>query len=105
MEITKNDEKVAYYKEFCQQIFTITNSGLSSIEFINDVLHKFTLSEKNLNDHKTIIKDLLSNINSRKEEIYVYQSENEILKKELNFWVYDFEHIKNSLVVRVIICI
>jgi len=100
-EITKNNEKVDYYKKFCAEILTMSNTNATTVEAISEVLLKPNISEENLSNHKKLIKELLTSINSKKKETYLLESEIEILKKELNFWLYDFEHLKLDNNVRV----
>ena len=55
---------------------------------------------QNLMAHKKLIQDLLNIVNEKRDTIYLLQSENEILSKELNFWVYDFEKLKLDNTIR-----
>lgn len=87
-------EKIHYYKELAKTVIQQKNKHLAKIEAINDCLFANKLSTKNLQDHKNLIKDLLNVVNEKRDQIYLLMSENEILLKELNFWVHDFERLK-----------
>jgi hypothetical protein len=87
-------EKISYYKELAKNVIQQKNKHLAKIEMINDVLFANKLSMTNLMAHKKLIQDLLNIINEKRDTIYLLQSDNEILTKELNFWIYDFEKLK-----------
>jgi hypothetical protein len=53
-----------------------------------------------LNQHKKLIQDLLNIINEKRQEIYIQKSSNEIMDKELNFWIYDWNFVKCSDLIR-----
>jgi hypothetical protein len=36
----------------------------------------------------------LNIVNEKRDQIYLLTSEKEILEKELNFWIYDFDKLK-----------
>ena len=93
-------EKILYYKELAKTIIQQKNKHLDKIETINDVLFANKLSNQNLQDHKKLIQDLLYIINEKRDQIYLLTSENEILNKELNFWIYDFEKLKLDVKTR-----
>lgn len=93
-------EKISYYKELAKNVIQQKNKHLRKIEEINDVLFANKLSMPNLMSHKKLIQDLLNIINEKRDTIYLLQSENEILNKELNFWVYDFEKLKLDNTIR-----
>jgi hypothetical protein len=87
-------EKILYYTELAKAVNQQKNKHLTKIEAINDCLFANKLSLENLQKHKTLIKDLLNVINEKRDQIYLLTSENEILTKELKFWVHDFEKLK-----------
>ncbi len=87
-------EKIHYYKELAKTVIQQKNKHLAKIEAINDCLFANKLSMQNLQNHKNLIKDLLNVVNEKRDQIYLLMSENEILTKELNFWVYDFDKLK-----------
>ena len=57
--------------------------------------------KENLTSHKKIIHQLLQSLNKKKDDIYLLNSQNEILEKECRFWIYDFDSLKNSTEMRV----
>lgn len=87
-------EKINYYKELAKTVIQQKNKHLAKIEAINDCLFANKLSMQNLQDHKKLIQDLLNVINEKRDQIYLLTSENEILTKELSFWLYDFDKLK-----------
>lgn len=98
--INQMKRKIFYYKELCKNVIQQKNNHLSKIEKINDVLFANKLSHENLENHKSLIHDLLNIINEKRDQIYLLNSEKEILTNELKFWVYDFERIKLDSKVR-----
>ena len=50
--------------------------------------------------HKKLIKDLLNITTEKREEVYLLTSKMEILKRECNFWIYDFENIRKNKEIR-----
>lgn len=92
--IEKLKEKINYFKELCKTIIQQKNKHLSKIESINDTLFAKRVCAENLGNHKKLIHELLNVINEKRDQIYLLMSEKEILDKELNFWVYDFDKIK-----------
>lgn len=93
-------DKIFYYKELCKTIIQQKNKHLSKIEKINDTLFAKKLCHENLQDHKNLIHELLNVVNEKRDQIYLLNSEKEILIKELNFWVFDFERIKIHPTIR-----
>jgi len=87
-------EKVNYFKELSKTVIQQKNKHLQKIEKINDILFANKLSMQNLQDHKLLINDLLGVINEKRDQIYILSSEKEIMEKELNFWIYDFDRLK-----------
>jgi len=92
--VSKLKEKITYFKELSKTIIQQKHKHLEKIEKINDILFSKKLSIENLNDHKSLIKDLLHIVNEKRDEIYLINSERDILKREINFWIYDFENLK-----------
>lgn len=87
-------EKISYYKELAKAVIQQKNKHISKIEDINDCLFSNKMSIENLQRHKNLIKELLNVVNEKRDQIYLLTSENEILTKELSFWVHDFEKLK-----------
>jgi len=87
-------DKIHYYKELAKTVIQQKNKHLNKIEAINDCLFANKLSMKNLQDHKNLIKDLLNIINEKRDQIYLLMSDNEILTREVNFFVHDFDKLK-----------
>lgn len=87
-------DKIHYYKELAKTVIQQKNKHLNKIEAINDCLFANQLSKKNLQDHKNLIKDLLNIINEKRDQIYLLKSDIEILTREVNFFVHDFDKLK-----------
>lgn len=98
--VYKTKEKIKYYKDLCRMIFQAREKNLNILEKLNDILVSNKMTEENLNNHKTIIKALLTVINQKREEMFIMNSKVEIAEKELNFWIYDFEKIKANRKLR-----
>lgn len=97
---SKLNEKIYFYKDLCKLIVQQKHKHIEKIEVIAEIIATTKLSSENLNNHKKLIKDLLHINNEKREELYLKNSEIEILKKELNFFVYDFEKIKLNTYIR-----
>jgi hypothetical protein len=93
--------KISYYKDLCKMIIQQKNVHIEKIETINDTLFANKLTKENLQDHKKLIHNLLGIVNEKREEIYLMQSQIEILEKEIKFWLYDFDSIKINAEIRV----
>ena len=74
--------------------------NIIKLDKINEILFDRNISAENLENHKKIIQELLQKIEDKGEKNYILQSEKEILEKELNFWVYDFENLKLNTNIR-----
>ena len=98
----KMNRKIKYYQELCKTIIHQKNQNSDKIESINDILFSNIVSYENLHLHKKLINDLLSIINEKREEIYLQNTNIEILEKEIRLWIYDFDSIKLSQEIRVI---
>lgn len=98
--VNKIKEKIHYYKDLCKTVIQQKNRHLDRIENINDVLFSHKLTKENLDDHKSLIRDLLQLVNEKREQIYLLQSTSEILEKEIKFWVYDYDMIKLNPKIR-----
>ena len=48
-----------------------------------------------------MIQSLLKMNTEKREEIYLIRSQKEILEKEINLWVYDYDKIKVNTEIRV----
>ena len=92
--INKVKQKITYYKELCKTIIQQNNKHITKIENINDVLFANQVSKDNLDLHKKLISELLAVVNEKRDQIYLITAEKEIMQKELNFWVSDFEKLK-----------
>jgi hypothetical protein len=106
--VNKMKDKIRYYKELCKTIMQMKNNQIDKIEEINDVLFRNKLTkgksgfyEENLNNHKSLIQSLLKMNTEKREEIYLIRSQKEILEKEINLWVYDYDKIKINTEIRV----
>ena len=93
-------EKISYYKELAKSLIDQKNKHLPNIEEINEVLLTNKITKPNLENHKKLVYELLNYINQKKEQNYLLTSENEIMSKELNFWVYDFDKLKLDNTIR-----
>jgi len=94
-------KKIEFYKELCKTILSQEQDTLSDIDIINDVLFSNVRTEKNLSDHKDLIRKLLKMVQDKSDEIYLLTSEIEILQKELRYWIFDYEALKHNKVIRV----
>lgn len=106
--INKMKDKIKYYKELCKTIMQMKNHQIEKIEEINDILFNNKLSKgkqlyyiDNLNNHKNLIQSLLKLNSEKREEIYLITSQKDILEKELNLWIYDYNKIKVNTEIRV----
>ena len=92
--------KIKYLKELNKTVIQRKNNHVSKIEKINDILFAHRPTKENIQDHKLIINELLQIINDKKDQIYLIESEYRIIHRELNFWVTDFDKIKNEAPLR-----
>lgn len=93
-------EKVMFYKDLCKLILQQKHRHIENIDYITDILVSQRISSNNLNNHKKLIKDMLQLINEKREEIYLLNSDKEMLQKELNLYLFDFERLKLDKDVR-----
>ena len=100
-EIEKMREKIQNYKNLIKLIFQQKTKHIDKVEAINEVLFSQKLTNENLQLHKKLIQDLLSLINEKREELYLKQSELEILDKDIKFWIYDYDNLKINAEIRV----
>jgi len=100
-EHDKNVRKINFYKELCVTILAQKHHHITDIESIYTILFTKRLNEKNLKDHKDLISNLLHVLQEKNEEIYLLKSENEILNKELNYWIYGYDKLKHNKELRV----
>ncbi len=70
------------------------------LEKINSILISSKITEENLNNHKNLIQSLLIVINEKREEIIKMNCKVESAEKELKFWIYDFDNIKENKKIR-----
>jgi len=94
-------QKINFYKELCKTVLSQKQDSLGNIDSINDVLFANTITETNLNNHKDLIKKLLKVLQEKNEEVYLLTSETEIMRKEVNFWIYDYDAMKHDKAFRV----
>ena len=99
----KMNSKIKYYKEQYKAVLQQKHKFDEKLESMNDILFSYALTSENLNKHKKLIHDLLSTINEKREEIYLKNSNIEILEKEIKLWIYNFDSIKISPEIRVIL--
>lgn len=92
--INKVKQKITYYKELCKSIIAQENKHIKKIEDINDTLFSNRITKENLNNHKKLITDLLAVVNEKRDQIYLVNSEKEIMEKECRFWITDFDKLK-----------
>lgn len=93
-------EKIGYYKDLCKTLIDNKNNQNTKIDKINDILFSRKLTEENLNDHKTLIYNLINLLNEKRDQIYLLNTDVEIMNKELNYFVYGFDKIKLSAKIR-----
>jgi len=98
--INKVKQKISYYKELCKTIIQQENNHIKKIEDVNDVLFANKVSTENLNLHKKLISELLAVINEKRDQIYLVNSEKEIMERECRFWITDFDRIKLCKITR-----
>lgn len=91
----KIKEKVEYYKDLCKTVLEHKEKKEESkLEKLNDILFQRVCTKENLNDHKTIIYNLIDLLKEKRDEIYLHRSEIDIMKKELNLFVHGFDMLK-----------
>ena len=88
--INKQDSNINITKEY---EYT-NNETFKLVEDVSFVMAANKPNINNLNNHKRIIKKLLSQITSLKETIYILKSDINQRDKELNQWVYNWDIIK-----------
>ncbi len=93
-------EKIGYYKDLCKTLIQSNNNQNNKIDKINDILFSRKLSEENLNDHKTLIYNMISLLDEKRNQIYLYKTDIDIMNKELNYFVYGFDKIKLDSKIR-----
>lgn len=90
-------EKIKALEEINETILKKNLNFISDLPFrsiISEALLDESVTENNLNKHKTIIKKLLSELQTQKQENIQQNSQNNILKNELSLWLYDFDRMK-----------
>jgi len=100
--IQNMQNKIDMYKETCK---TFVNKNSAEIVSNNDgvekILNSSHLTEENLNNHKSLIKNLLNAINEKRNKIYHLEDDLKLLQKETYFFVYEFDKIKVDYSIRV----
>jgi hypothetical protein len=102
-EIEKMRIKIQNYKNLIKLIFQQKTKHIEKVDTINEILFSHKLTTENLLQHKKLIQDLLSLTNEKREELYLKQSELEILEKDIRFWISEYDNIKINAEVRVTI--
>ena len=97
----KMNTKIKYYKDLCKRVIQQKNKHLK-VESINDILFSNKLTLENLMSHKKLIEDLLAIMNEKREEIYMLNTNLEIVEKEIRLWIYDYDLIKCCADMRVV---
>ena len=92
--LTKLYDKIKFYKDLCKLVIQQKHKYLERIEEISDTLVSQRITFENLSSHKKLIQDLLNIINEKREEIYILQADNEILKRELSLYLIKFDTLK-----------
>jgi hypothetical protein len=98
--INKIKQKISYYKELCKTIIQQEHNYIKKIEDVNDVLFANKVSKENLNAHKKLISELLAVINEKRDQIYLCNSEKDIMERECKFWITDFDKVKLCKITR-----
>lgn len=93
-------EKIGYYKDLCKTLIENKNNQNTKIDKLNDILFARKLNEENLNDHKTLIYNLIHLLNEKRDQMYLFKTDIEIMNKELNNFVYGFDKIKLDTKIR-----
>lgn len=92
--IAKLYDKIKFYKDLCKLIVQQKNKHLDKMEEISDVLVSQRVTYENLSNHKRLIQDLLQIINEKREEIYLLKADIEIMTRELNIFLIEFDQLK-----------
>ena len=66
----------------------------TKLEKLNEILFQKNLTDKNLDDHKTIIHNFIDLVKEKREDIYLSKANEEIMTRELNLFVHGFEILK-----------
>jgi len=101
-EIRRGEERINNYKSFIKNVIH-TKVKDQKIDDIMDILFRNNLTQDNLDNHKKSLNFVLSLLNDQREANYMLTSEYEILNKEMNFWIADFDKLKAQKELRVII--
>ena len=96
----KMSNKIQYYKNLAKALVIKFNSKVTNIENISEILFENELSEYNLKRHKEIIQNTMDQIKIKQNEIYLLNSNYEILEKEAKTFVYGFCILKKSKSIR-----
>ena len=94
IQLKEMKSKVKYYKTLAKIIIQQKNKHLKHIEEISEVLVSNRPTAENLKKHKELIQKLIAVVNEKRDEIYILNSEISTLKKEINFWIFDFDGLK-----------
>jgi hypothetical protein len=92
--LSKLYDKIKFYKDLCKLVIQQKHKSLARIEEISETLVSQRITFENLSTHKKLIQDLLNIINEKREEIYILQADNEILRRELSLYLIKFDTLK-----------
>ncbi len=95
--LRKYKAKIKALTETNHLILSNSFNFIKNEPFQNDIstaLLNQTISKDNLNQHKIIIQKLLNDLKLQRESNYQMSSQMNILKNELDLWLYDFETLK-----------
>lgn len=90
-------EKIKALEEINESILKKHLNFISDLPFkskISEALLDESVTENNLTNHKAIIRRLLSELQTQKQENFQQISQNNILKNELSLWLYEFDKMK-----------
>lgn len=87
-------EKNEYYRDLCKTMFDCKDEKDNNLIRLNDILFSNNLTEKNLQDHKLLIKNLIHLINTKRNEVYLSRSNIDTMQKELLLFVHGFDLLK-----------
>ena len=94
-------DRIQVYKEFIKNVIHPSIKD-EKIDDINDILFRNNLTHENLMNHKKSINFLMGLLNDQREKNYMMHTDYEILSREMNFWITDFDTFKVNKELRVI---
>ena len=99
-------KKIDFYKELITSIYTLKNKNIKSTNkninltnecissSIGNILFNDLLVADNLINHKFLIKLMIKFNNQLQQNLYLLISDKEILQKELNTFIYNYNNLK-----------